>query len=71
MVLEVARAYEKVSMKDHKFTLYKSLQVPTDKPSIDYITPSWWELPSVILFYFGQKMLFWGIVAFLIMWLLP
>ena len=71
MVKQVARVDEVTAMKDHKFTLYKSLQVPTDKPSIDYITPSWWELPSVILFYFGQKMLFWGIVAFLIMWLLP
>ena len=55
----------------HKFTFYKSLQLPDVDPDLDYLTPSWWEMPSIIVFYFGQKMLFWGIVAFLIMWLLP
>ena len=56
-------------MKDHKFTFYQSIQVPDVEPNLDKLAASWWELPSVILFYFGQKALFWGIIGFLYMWL--
>ena len=48
----------------HKFTRRDTFQVPKADLCWNF-SPSWWEGLGVIVFYFGQKIVFWGLAIYL------
>ena len=48
----------------HKYTFYDTFDVPSEELYLDF-APSWWEGLALIIFYLGQKIIFWGIVIYL------
>jgi hypothetical protein len=52
-----------MSMK-HQFKKRDSIDVPKGNFCWDF-SPSWWEGFGVVVFYFGQKIVFWGLVVYL------
>jgi|TARA_R100001244_G_scaffold102084_2_gene76064 hypothetical protein len=48
----------------YKFTRRDTFDTP--KVELDFnFAPSWWEGLGVIIFYFGNKIVFWGVVIYL------
>ena len=48
----------------HKFTYRDTVRVPKDNLCWNF-APSWWAGLGVIVFYFGQKIVFWGLAIYL------
>ena len=48
----------------HRFTYRNTFLIPKGNRSWDF-SPSWWEGLGVIIFNFGQKIVFWGLVIYL------
>ena len=48
----------------HRFTYRNTFLIPKGNRSWDF-SPSWWEGLGVIIFFFGQKIVFWGLVIYL------
>jgi hypothetical protein len=49
----------------HKYTFYKTFDVPPVKLVYDF-SPSWWEGVAILIFYFGSTIIFWGLALYFI-----
>jgi len=49
---------------NHQFKKRDSIDVPKGNFCWDF-SPSWWEGLGVVIFYFGQKIVFWGLAIYL------